>query len=82
MDKVLNRRIKNGEAPVLVQLAGRDEIVNNKRTRKFIEKKVSQKGERDVEVILYESARHTLEFEDNLNEVMRDILDWLDRHGR
>lgn len=82
MDKILNRQIRNGEAPVLVQLAGRDEIVNNKRTRKFIEKKVSQKGERDVEVILYESARHTLEFEDNLNEVMRDILDWLDRHGR
>jgi alpha-beta hydrolase superfamily lysophospholipase len=82
MDKALNRQVREGGSPVLLQLAGRDEIVNNKKTRKFIEKQVSRKGTRDVEVLMYEDARHTLEFEDNLHEIMRDILDWLDRHNR
>ncbi|MCA9415037.1 MAG: lysophospholipase [Candidatus Omnitrophica bacterium] len=82
MDKVLKREVRDGQSPVLLQLAGRDEIVNNKKTQKFIDKLVGKRGKRDVEVLMYEDARHTLEFEDNLPEVMRDILEWLDRHNR
>lgn len=82
MDKALKREVRKGQSPVLLQLAGRDEIANNKKTTKYMNKRVSQNGERDVEIIVYEQARHTLEFEDNLTEVMEDVLDWLNRHNR
>ncbi len=80
MDKTLKKEVKKSATPVLLQLAGRDEIVNNKKTRKYMEKRVSRRGSRDVEMITYEEARHTLEFEDNLHEVMDDVIGWLDRH--
>jgi len=81
MDKKLKKMIKQSEAPVLLLLAEHDDIVNNNKTDKFLTKKlVGRRGDpHRLEIILYEGATHTLDFEPNWKDVVRDILDWLNR---
>ncbi len=60
--------------PVLLMLAGRDRIIDNARTRAF----VNRLAPGDVEVIEYPDAHHTLEFEPGMPFVA-DLLAWLGR---
>ena len=63
--------------PVLLMLAGKDRIVDNARTRAFVERFASP----DKEIIEYPTAHHTLEFEPEPRGYLDDLLAWLDRHS-
>jgi alpha-beta hydrolase superfamily lysophospholipase len=62
--------------PVLLLLAEHDRIIDNARTRKFVEQFASA----DKEVIEYAGAQHTLEFEPDPDRHVGDLLRWLERH--
>ncbi len=59
--------------PVLMMLAGRDRIIDNARTRAFVERFAST----DREVIEYPDAHHTLEFEPDPDVFLHDLRRWL-----
>jgi alpha-beta hydrolase superfamily lysophospholipase len=63
--------------PVLCLLAEKDRIVNNTRTRQFVERLASP----DRKIIEYPGAHHTLEFEPNPEIYLRDLLSWLQDHA-
>jgi alpha-beta hydrolase superfamily lysophospholipase len=64
------------QVPVLLLLAERDRIIDNARTRKFVE----QFATKDKEVIEYPGAHHTLEFEPDPDRFIGDLQGWLERH--
>lgn len=60
--------------PVLLMLASEDRIVDNDRTRRYVERLAS----RDHLVIEYPGAHHTLEFEPDPGLYADDLARWLD----
>jgi alpha-beta hydrolase superfamily lysophospholipase len=62
--------------PVLTLLAEKDRIIDNARTRTFLDRFPS----RDKQVMEYPGAHHTLEFEQNPEPFIADVADWLGRH--
>lgn len=62
--------------PVLLLLAEHDRIIDNARTRRFVQRFASG----DRETIEYAGAHHTLEFEPKPERFIGDIRQWLDRH--
>jgi alpha-beta hydrolase superfamily lysophospholipase len=64
------------QVPVLLLLAEHDRIINNGKTRRFLERFAST----DREVVEYLGAHHTLEFEPDPDRFIGDLLDWLERH--
>jgi alpha-beta hydrolase superfamily lysophospholipase len=63
--------------PVLLQLAAHDRIIDNTRTRAFVQRIAPP----DMEVREYAGAHHTLEFESNPEPFLADLLDWFFRHS-
>ena len=63
--------------PVLLMLAGRDRIIDNEPTRRFVERFAGPK-----EVVEYPEAHHTLEFEPDPERHVRDLVGWLQRQAR
>jgi alpha-beta hydrolase superfamily lysophospholipase len=63
--------------PVLLLLAEKDRIIDNSRTRAFVERFAST----DHMIIEYPSAHHTLEFELDPDGFITDVRGWLDRHS-
>jgi alpha-beta hydrolase superfamily lysophospholipase len=63
--------------PVLTLLAGRDRIIDNRRTRDFVGRFAGPK-----EVVEYPEAHHTLEFEPDPENHLRDLIGWLNRRTR
>jgi alpha-beta hydrolase superfamily lysophospholipase len=61
--------------PVLLMLAGRDQIIKNAETRRYVEGFASA----DRQVIEYPEAHHTLEFEPEPDRFIRDLSGWLQR---
>ncbi|MFN0197523.1 MAG: alpha/beta hydrolase [Planctomycetaceae bacterium] len=61
--------------PILCQLAGRDEIVNNRRTKSYLQRF----QECELTLREYPDACHTLEFEPNRAEITGEMCDWLDQ---
>lgn len=61
-------------APVLLMLAGRDRIIRNDATRRYVERFASV----DKKIIEYSQAHHTLEFEPDPEFFLRDLHEWLD----
>ena len=65
--------------PILLMLASEDRIVNNAKTREYIDRFASQ----DRTVIEYPGAHHTLEFEPDPGLYARELAGWLgERLGR
>jgi acylglycerol lipase len=65
--------------PVLLLLASEDRIVDNARTRVYVDRLAS----RDRTVVEYPGAHHTLEFEPDPGRYARDVAAWLsDRLAR
>jgi alpha-beta hydrolase superfamily lysophospholipase len=64
--------------PVLLLLAGRDRIIDNARTRRF----VAHFAAPDKVLLEYPQAHHTLEFEPDPEPFLGDLLGWLDRQVR
>lgn len=60
--------------PVLLMLAGQDRIINNDRTRAFVQTFASA----DKRIIDYPDAHHTLEFEPDPARFIADLQAWLD----
>ncbi len=59
--------------PVLVMLAGRDEIIDNAATVRYIR----QFATKEMSLIEYPHARHTLEFEPDRDKFIDDLIGWL-----
>lgn len=63
--------------PMLLLLAGRDEIVDNEALKALFSECVS--GDKVMKV--YQRARHTLEFDACRGEYFDDLVKWLDSHN-
>jgi alpha-beta hydrolase superfamily lysophospholipase len=74
-DIYLRRTVRQVRVPILLQLAGKDQIINNDQTRKL----ASSIGSRYVRVIDYPEAQHTLEFEPSPQASLGDLCAWIDR---
>jgi alpha-beta hydrolase superfamily lysophospholipase len=61
--------------PVLLLLAEHDRIIDNARTRRFVERFAAE----EKLVIEYAGAHHTLEFEPEPDVFLRDLIRWLER---
>lgn len=66
--------VRPAAVPTLLMLAGRDRIIDNARTRRYVEWFAT--GERRI--IEYPDAHHTLEFEPEPDRFVDDLLEWLD----
>jgi alpha-beta hydrolase superfamily lysophospholipase len=66
------------QQPVLLALAGRDRIVDNRRTLEFFHRL----GSRDRTVLKYQNAEHTLEFEPDPVPFLDDLARWAKKVGR
>jgi alpha-beta hydrolase superfamily lysophospholipase len=60
--------------PLLLMLAEHDAIVNNRKTRAFVERCAAK----DKTVIEYPGAHHTLEFEPDPSAFVGDMVRWLE----
>jgi alpha-beta hydrolase superfamily lysophospholipase len=74
LDLRLRRVRKRLKLATLLMLAGRDQIIDNDRTRR----RVRRLCRGDQQVIVYPYAQHTLEFEPNRDEFIGDLLRWLE----
>ena len=72
-DIYLKRVPRHVTVPVLLLLAGKDRIIDNIRTRSYVERFAS----RAVSVIEYPDAHHTLEFEPDPEPMFRDWTKWI-----
>jgi len=74
LDAQLRRPDHRLRCPTLVMLAGQDQIVNNNETRHFFLALCSS----SASIIEYPSAVHTLEFENDCDRYIFDMLQWLE----
>jgi pimeloyl-ACP methyl ester carboxylesterase len=74
LDIYLRRAWRWVTVPTLLMLAEHDRIIDNARTRRYVEKFPGPK-----EVIQYPGAHHTLEFERDGHPFVDDLLRWMGR---
>lgn len=79
MDKQIRRNARNAQAPILLLLAGRDEIIDNEKTIRFMGDKLPEAENDTLKIIEYPPGRHTLEFERYLRKVVADMVAWLNK---
>jgi acylglycerol lipase len=77
LDRLLTAHAHNSRHPSLLMLAGNDDVIDNARTRT----RINSLGSRHQTTLLYEHARHTLEFEPNRDQIFSDLIQWLDQHA-
>ena len=77
LDGYLHLASRSVKIPILVMLAEKDRIIDNVRTRRFIERFSSP----DKKIIEYLGAHHTLEFEPDPEVYLNDLLTWLKEHA-
>lgn len=63
--------------PVLLLLAGRDRIIANEPTRRYVQRFATP----ELQVIEYPEAHHTLEFEPDPDVFLGDLVGWLERQA-
>jgi alpha-beta hydrolase superfamily lysophospholipase len=78
LDRLLRQAPPCIRTPVLLLLAQQDRIIDNTRTRQFVE----QFASKYKQIIEYPGASHTLEFEENPDIFIGDICNWLDGRCR
>jgi alpha-beta hydrolase superfamily lysophospholipase len=78
LDYYLRAAWRSVRVPVLLMLAGKDRIIDNDRTRRFVERLPTP----DREILDYAVAAHTLEFEPDPDVFVGDLERWLDRQCR
>jgi alpha-beta hydrolase superfamily lysophospholipase len=76
LDGYLRWARRHVRVPVLLLLAEKDRIIDNVRTRTFVERFPTT----DREAITYPDAHHTLEFEPEPDRFIDDVLQWFGRH--
>jgi alpha-beta hydrolase superfamily lysophospholipase len=62
---------------VLLLLAEHDRIINNDATRRYVERFATQ----DREIIEYQGAHHTLEFEPEPGRFCDDLRRWIEKRS-
>ncbi len=72
LDLYLKRAAQRVRTRTLLQLAEHDRIIDNRRTRDFVQTFPGPKT-----IIEYPGAHHTLEFEPAENPFLKNLLDWL-----
>jgi len=73
MDRMVNVASGNIKIPVLLMLAGIDEIIDTHGIKRWYEKLPSS----DKTIKIYKNYRHILTFEENAAEVMQDVSEWI-----
>jgi alpha-beta hydrolase superfamily lysophospholipase len=76
LDAYLRFAPRHVRVPVLLLLAEKDRVIDNRRTRRYVERFASS----DREIIEYPGAHHTLEFEPDPDRFIDDVRRWLERH--
>jgi alpha-beta hydrolase superfamily lysophospholipase len=72
IDIYLKRARKRVRTPTLLMLAEKDRIIDNAKTRRFVEK-----FRVDKKILEYPGAHHTLEFEAEDHPFVGDLIAWL-----
>ena len=72
---MLRRAKKRVQVPTLLMLAGGDQIVENEKVRRFVERFPAT----DKTIIDDPQAEHTLEFEPEGHPYLQDLLRWLEQ---
>jgi len=62
----------------ILQLAGSEDQLGGERGNALLQKAFLRAGVEDVQVIIYHGARHEVFHELNYDEVLSDLLGWLD----
>jgi alpha-beta hydrolase superfamily lysophospholipase len=73
LDIYLRRARRWVKVPAILMLAERDRIIDNAKTRRYVDKFPGSK-----QVIEYPGAHHTLEFEPEGHPFVRDLLAWME----
>jgi acylglycerol lipase len=68
----VDRHAVDIRGPVLMMFAGQDDVIDNARNRAWFDRLQSPKR-----LIEYPAARHTLEFEDDRDRFIDDLITWL-----
>jgi alpha-beta hydrolase superfamily lysophospholipase len=76
LDAYLRFVSKYVTVPTLLMLAEKDRIIDNARTRRFVERFATG----DKVIFEYPGAHHTLEFEPEPERFIGDLISWLERH--
>jgi alpha-beta hydrolase superfamily lysophospholipase len=66
------------DLPLLIAIGSEDSLGGERSVRQLAEKYISRSRLTDVEVIVYEGARHEIFNETNSDEVTADLIGWLD----
>jgi alpha-beta hydrolase superfamily lysophospholipase len=74
LDAYLRWSADHVRVPLLMLLAEKDRIIDNAKTRRFVERFPAPK-----QIIEYRGAHHTLEFEPHADRWIDDLIHWLDR---
>lgn len=74
LDRIAAERAGSLSCPVLIRFAGRDAIVDNRRTRDW----AATLGTSDLTVQESPRARHTVEFEPDRDAITDRVIAWLD----
>ena len=67
------------DIPLLIAIGSEDSLGGEKSVRTLAEKYISRSKLTDVEVIVYDEARHEIFNETNKEEVIADLVAWLDQ---
>jgi alpha-beta hydrolase superfamily lysophospholipase len=76
LDAYVRWAAKDVTVPTLILLAERDRIIDNAKTRQFVERFPAPK-----KLIEYAGAHHTLEFEPHPDRWIGDLLQWLEQRS-
>lgn len=77
LDRLADQAAERIKSPVFCQLAGQDQIIDNDATETYFNRIATNKKR----MIQYPSARHTLEFEPNREQIVTDYSHWLGSLG-
>jgi alpha-beta hydrolase superfamily lysophospholipase len=66
------------DLPILIAIGSDDSLGGEKSVRTLAEKYVSRSRLTDVEVVVYDGARHEIFNETNREDVITDVIAWLD----
>ena len=67
-----------GDLPMLVLVGGDDTVGGERSALKLVNAYIQRSGLRDVRLIVYPGARHEVFNETNRDEIIGDLVDWLD----
>ncbi|MEZ6040149.1 MAG: alpha/beta fold hydrolase [Planctomycetaceae bacterium] len=78
LDMIVRERCRHIAHPLLLMLAGQDQIIDNDRTQR----RIMTFSSNCIHMHRYPQARHTLEFEENRNLFVGHIIAWLREQTR